>query len=61
MIPSALYRQVVADDLVFITAEPLDLVGLLAKSHHPEAGAVVLFSGEVRDNDPQTDVGLSGI
>jgi len=56
MIPSALSRPVVVDDLPFLSAEPLDLVGLLAKSHHPEAGAVVLFSGEVRDNDPQTDV-----
>ncbi len=56
MIPSALFRPAVADNIPFISAEPLDLVGLLAKSHHPEAGAIVLFSGEVRDNDPQTDV-----
>jgi molybdopterin synthase catalytic subunit len=35
----------------FITAEPLDLVDLLSKAHHPGAGAVVLFSGEVRDSN----------
>ncbi|WP_114779298.1 molybdenum cofactor biosynthesis protein MoaE [Botryobacter ruber] len=34
-----------------ISAEPLDVVGLLAQSHHPQAGAIVLFSGEVRDNN----------
>ncbi len=56
MILSALSRPAAADDLPLLSAEPLDLVGLLAKSHHPEAGAVVLFSGEVRDNHPQTDV-----
>lgn len=30
---------------------PIDLVGLLAGAHRPGAGAVVLFSGEVRDNN----------
>jgi molybdopterin synthase catalytic subunit len=34
----------------YISDQPLDLVGLLAASHHPMAGAVVLFSGDVRDN-----------
>ena len=34
-----------------LSAEPIDLVGLLAGAHHPGAGAVVLFSGEVRDNN----------
>ena len=56
MIASPLSRPAVADDFPFLSAEPIDLVGLLASAHHPEAGAVVLFSGEVRDNDPQTDV-----
>jgi molybdopterin synthase catalytic subunit len=31
--------------------QPIDLVGLLAAAHHPGAGAVVLFSGEVRDSN----------
>lgn len=35
----------------YITSEPIDLAGLLAASHHPHAGAVVLFSGDVRDNN----------
>ena len=30
---------------------PLDIVGLLQQAHHPAAGAVVLFSGEVRDHN----------
>ncbi len=34
-----------------ISALPLDIVGLLAGAHHPQAGAVVLFSGDVRDNN----------
>jgi len=36
---------------VAISAEPLDIVGLLAGAHHPGAGAVVLFSGEVRNSN----------
>ncbi|ATP55920.1 molybdopterin converting factor [Pedobacter ginsengisoli] len=35
----------------YITNKDLDLVGLLQKAHHPAAGAVVLFSGDVRDNN----------
>ena len=34
-----------------LSAEPLDMVGLLAGAHHPGAGAVVLFSGEVRNSN----------
>ena len=34
-----------------MSAERLDMVGMLARAHHPAAGAVVLFSGEVRDNN----------
>ncbi|HEY4060912.1 MAG TPA: molybdenum cofactor biosynthesis protein MoaE [Puia sp.] len=35
---------------------PLDLAGLLAGAHHPAAGAVVLFSGEVRDHNGGREV-----
>ena len=35
----------------YISSGPLDLAGLLASSHHPQAGALVLFSGDVRDNN----------
>lgn len=41
------YHPAVGDSA--ITEEPLDLAGLLAGAHHPGAGAVVLFSGEVRN------------
>ena len=34
-----------------LSAEPIDMAGMLAGAHHPGAGAVVLFSGEVRDNN----------
>ena len=34
-----------------ISDRALDLVALLSRAHHPGAGAVVLFSGEVRDNN----------
>ena len=36
---------------MFISEQPLDIVGLLAGSHHPKAGALVLFSGEVRNHN----------
>ncbi|MBC7915305.1 MAG: molybdenum cofactor biosynthesis protein MoaE, partial [Pyrinomonadaceae bacterium] len=49
MIVSALCPP--AAEVKSITAEAIDLPGLLAASHHPEAGAVVLFSGDVRDNN----------
>jgi len=42
-----------------LSADPLDIVGLLSGAHHPGAGAVVLFSGEVRDsNKGQAVLGL---
>ncbi len=41
----------VAGRYTHLSALPLDIVGLLAAGHHPGAGAVVLFSGEVRDNN----------
>ena len=49
MTASALCPQ--AAEVNYITSEPIDLAGLLSASHHPEAGAVVLFSGDVRDNN----------
>jgi molybdopterin synthase catalytic subunit len=49
MTTSASYHPAVAAK--HITSGPIDLSGLLAASHHPEAGAVVLFSGDVRDHN----------
>jgi molybdopterin synthase catalytic subunit len=34
-----------------LSAEPIDMPRMLAGAHHPGAGAVVLFSGEVRDSN----------
>lgn len=36
---------------LYICEQALDLVGLLQRCHHPEAGALVLFSGEVRNHN----------
>ena len=52
MTPSSSFLLAVADRGVSaLSAEPLDMAGMLAGAHHPAAGAVVLFSGEVRDNN----------
>ena len=50
MIPSVLSHRPAEDESPYISAHPLDVVALLALSHHPKAGAIVLFSGEVREN-----------
>lgn len=39
-----------------LSHEPIDMAGMLAGAHHPGAGAVVLFSGEVRDNNRGREV-----
>ena len=39
------------DNFSYISAQPLDIAGLLSGSHDPKAGALVLFSGDVRDNN----------
>jgi molybdopterin synthase catalytic subunit len=46
----------VADSLQCLSADPIDTVALLALTHHPKAGAVVLFSGETRDNSNGKEV-----
>ena len=51
MISSPSFHPVVEDDLLYISSGSLDPVALLSRAHHPKAGAVVLFSGEVRDNN----------
>jgi molybdopterin synthase catalytic subunit len=48
VIPSALYHQAAVAN--YISAEPLDVMGLFAQAHHESAGAIVLFSGEVRNS-----------
>ena len=34
-----------------LSAGPIDMAAMLARAHHPGAGGVVLFSGEVRDSN----------
>jgi molybdopterin synthase catalytic subunit len=53
---STLSRQPVAAELEFITDKPIDIDKLLYKAHHPGAGGIVLFCGEVRDNNAQRPV-----
>lgn len=50
MIPFALSHPVVEVKTEPLLAQPLNLIALLSLAHNPKAGAVVLFSGEVRDN-----------
>lgn len=40
----------------YISSEPLAVGELLSTSHHPKAGAIVLFSGEVRDHNAGKEV-----
>src|ERR1700720_2205020 len=57
MTQSSLYPPAAADNntpsavIPALSGEPLDIVGLLSGAHHPGAGAVVLFSGEVRNSN----------
>ena len=56
MTTSPSYPRQVEDNFKHISDKPLDIVGLLAQSHDPKAGALVLFSGDVRDNNIGKDV-----
>lgn len=50
MTPSPSYPLQVEGKIQYLTATPIDIAAEFAKAHHPQAGAVVLFSGEVRNN-----------
>jgi len=56
MIPSVYSPQAAEAEVPELSATPLDVVALLAQAHHPRAGAVVLFSGEVRNHNNGQDV-----
>ena len=56
MTPSALSHLPAAVDLKLIVTEPIDTCGLLQWAHHPKAGGIVLFSGEVRNHHAQKKV-----
>ena len=53
---STLSPQPAAADLKFITDRPIDINKLLHEAHRPEAGGIVLFCGEVRDNNASRPV-----
>lgn len=40
----------------YLSSHIIDIPAMLAASHHPKAGAVVLFSGETRDNSRGREV-----
>ncbi|HTF80163.1 MAG TPA: molybdenum cofactor biosynthesis protein MoaE [Cytophagales bacterium] len=39
-----------------LTSDPIDLSNMLSLAHHPAAGGIVLFSGEVRNHHKGKDV-----
>ncbi len=43
-------RPAVADKFNYLSDTEIDIAEMLASAHHPGSGAVVLFSGETRDN-----------
>lgn len=50
MIQSPSFPRAAEDNGNYISSEALEPAALLSQAHHPGAGAVVLFSGEVRDH-----------
>src|SRR5215216_693019 len=56
MTTSPSYLRLVEDNFPYISDQPLDIVGLLSQSHDPKAGALVLFSGDVRNNNLDKEV-----
>jgi molybdopterin synthase catalytic subunit len=51
MILSAYSPQAAEVEIPGLLATPLNVAELFAQAHHPQAGAVVLFSGEVRNHN----------
>ena len=56
MIPSTSFLPAAADNTIYIAALPLDIAAMFSKAHHAKAGAIVLFSGEVRNENNQKEV-----
>lgn len=56
MTVSTSFHQAAADKLKHISASPIDIAALLTLAHHPKAGAVVLFSGETRNESHGKEV-----
>lgn len=45
-----------AVDLSPVTQEPIPIAELIALAHHPKAGGIVLFSGEIRNHNVGKEV-----
>lgn len=56
MRPSASYHQAAEDNINPLSDRDLDVLQLFSLAHDPKAGAIVLFSGEVRDNSAGKEV-----
>ena len=56
MKPSSSYPPPVVDNMELVTEHPINLCSMVAKAHHPKAGAIVLFSGEVRNHSHKRPV-----
>ncbi|HEY4151264.1 MAG TPA: molybdenum cofactor biosynthesis protein MoaE [Chitinophagaceae bacterium] len=50
MTSSTSFPRAAGDNNPLLSATPINMAALLESAHHPAAGAVVLFSGETRDN-----------
>jgi len=50
MTPSTSYHPAAVGNTSHLSAVPINIAAMLEGAHHPGAGAVVLFSGETRDN-----------
>ena len=56
MTASTSYLPAAGDNTNHLSATAIDIPALLASAHHPKAGAIVLFSGETRDNSHDKEV-----
>ncbi len=56
MTASTSYHPAAGDNANHLSATAIDIPALLASAHHPKAGAIVLFSGETRDNSHGREV-----
>ena len=56
MTASTSYHPAAGDNANHLSATAIDIPALLASAHHPKAGAIVLFSGETRDNSHGKEV-----
>jgi molybdopterin synthase catalytic subunit len=56
MIESPSSRLPAAVELPLLTSDPIDLPELITHAHHPKAGGIVLFSGEVRNHNAGKEV-----